>query len=175
MQVGLKSSHMSSQVLAEDVNEFFQLKSKTPILGALSDEQVASLVNQMSIVSYKDGDTIFMSGESASSIYIVLRGRVRLDFGDEKNPLSQIQFQPGDCFGETSVIGIQPHSASALANGSVDLFELDTMTLNAIYESDTKLFATLVMNIAREASRRLHHTDSLFLEYTKTTKLAAVQ
>ena len=165
---------MSGQISTQDSEAFFQLKSKISILGALTDEQIETLLKEMTISNYEDGDTIFVSGDPASSIYIVLRGRVRLDFGDDMNPLSQIEFQPGDCFGETSVIGIQPHSATAISNGPADLMVLNTMMLGSIYESDTKLFATLMMNIAREASRRLHHTDSLFLEYTKTRQLAAV-
>lgn len=164
---------MSTQIAADDLAEFFQLKAKTTILGALSDEQVVSLLNKMEVSHFADGETIFENGAPASSIYIVLRGRVRLDFGDEMHPLSQIEFLAGDCFGETSVIGIQPHSAGAVARGNVSLFELTTGTLHSLYETDTKLFAMLLLNIAREASRRLHQTDNLFLEYTKTRALAA--
>lgn len=166
---------MNAPIAAGDLEEFLRLKSKTTILGALSDEQILGLLNKMEVARYGDGEAIFYNGDPASAIYIVLRGRVRLDFGDEMHPLSQIEFQPGDCFGETSVIGIQPHSAGAVAQGEVSLLVLTTQTLHSLYESDTKLFAMLLLNIAREASRRLHHTDSLFLAYTKTRALQSVQ
>ena len=58
-------------------------------------------------------------------------GRVRLDFGMPDHPLAQLHFEAGECFGETSVIGIQPHIASALADlhltrgyGEVELYPL---------------------------------------------------
>lgn len=159
---------MTNQISDSDLEEFFELKAQTTILGGLSDEQVAELLSKMETDHYSDDQPIFYSGDPASAIYIVLRGAVRLDFGDEMHPLSQIEFQPGDCFGETSVIGIQPHSAGAVAKGDVTLLTLTTNTLHSLYETDTKLFAMLVLNIAREASRRLHHTDSLFLAYTQT-------
>lgn len=159
---------MSTHITSADVEEFFELKTRANILGGIDDEQVVELLNRMEVVRYTDEEPIFYSGDSASAIYIVLRGAVRLDFGDDMHPLSQIEFLPGDCFGETSVIGIQPHSAGAVARGDVTLLELTTNILHSLYETDTKLFAMLLLNIAREASRRLHHTDSLFLDYTKT-------
>lgn len=159
---------MTTKISDSDLKEFFELQAQTTILGGLEDEQVAELLSKMEADNYSDDQPIFYSGDPASAIYIVLRGAVRLDFGDEMHPLSQIEFQPGDCFGETSVIGIQPHSAGAVARGEVTLLKLTTNTLHSLYETDTKLFAMLLLNIAREASRRLHHTDSLFLAYTQT-------
>jgi len=164
----MRAMPMTTQITATDLAEFFRLKTRTNILGGINDDQVADLLNMMEADRYADKEPIFYSGDPASAIYIVLRGAVRLDFGDEMHPLSQIEFLPGDCFGETSVIGIQPHSAGAVARGDVTLLKLTTSTLHSLYESDTKLFAMLLLNIAREASRRLHHTDNLFLDYTKT-------
>lgn len=166
---------MTAYISAADMEEFLKLKTRTTILGGLADEQVLTLLNTMEVAQFEDQQVVFHCGDPASAIYIVLRGAVQLDFGDEMHPLSQIEFQPGDCFGETSVIGIQPHSASAVARGDVTLLTLTTNALHALYEEDTKLFAMLLLNIAREASRRLHHTDSLFLAYTKTRALQSVQ
>lgn len=166
---------MDAHISAADLEEFLQLKSKTTILGALDEDQIISLLNQMDVSRHEHGATIFSKGEPASAIYVLLRGVVRLDFGDDGHPLSQIEFEPGDCFGETSVIGIQPHSAGAVAHGDVTLLALSSATLHSLYETDTKLFAMLLLNVAREASRRLHHTDSLFLAYTKTRALQPVQ
>lgn len=166
---------MSTQISERDLEEFFKLKTRTSILGGLDDNHVSELLSKMKTDQYGDEEPIFYIGDPASAIYIVLRGAVRLDFGDDLHPLSQIEFQPGDCFGETSVIGIQPHSAGAVARGEVTLLKLTTNTLHSLYETDTKLFAMLLLNIAREASRRLHHTDSLFLAYTQTRATQSLQ
>ena len=166
---------MTTSISESDKQVFLALQADTSIMGGLSDAQVSTLLDLMDTVSFADGQSVFYSGDPASAIYIVLRGNVRLDFGEDGHPLSQIEFKPGDCFGETSVIGIQPHSASAIAKGEITLFRLSTSALFALYETDTKLFAMIIMNVAREASRRLHHTDSLFLAYTQTSRLQSVQ
>jgi len=71
----------------------------------------------------------------------------------------------GRCFGETSAIGILPHSASAVAVEDTELIVLSTRALHRLYLEDTKLFGMLILNIAREACRRLHRTDEILLHY----------
>ena len=146
---------------------FFGLREKTSILGALQEEQIETLLSVMEVRSYDDQESVFLSGDPACAIYIVLKGKICLDFGEDNHPLSDIEFSPGECFGETSVIGIQPHSATATAAGPVRLITLSSSSLYTLYASDTALFAMLILNVAREASRRLHQTDSLFLSYLK--------
>jgi CRP-like cAMP-binding protein len=63
------------------------------------------------------------------------------------------------------VIGIQPHSASAVAVEPTELIVLPRAALFSIAESDPPLFAQLALNIAREACRRLHATDETLLHY----------
>lgn len=74
-------------------------------------------------------------------------------------------FKEGNCVGETGVIGIQPHSATAIAMTDTDLIVLTSEELLAIYETDKDLFGCLMLNIAREACRRLHKTDETLLHY----------
>ncbi len=73
----------------------------------------------------------------------------------------------GDCFGETAAIGIQPHSASALAVEDTELIVLSRAALLSIFDSDKELFGMLILNIAREACRRLHKSDEIFLHYVR--------
>ena len=63
------------------------------------------------------------------------------------------------------MIGIQTHSVSTVAVEPTELMVLSRDDLMSIFESDKELFGILMMNIAREASRRLHQTDELLLHY----------
>ena len=62
------------------------------------------------------------------------------------------------------MIGIQPHSASTLAVVDTDLLVLSKEALMEIFDNDKTLFGLLILNIAREASRRLHQADDLLLQ-----------
>lgn len=143
------------------------LLERISIFGGLSEEQTNRILELVNKSLYQDGDQVFAKGDIASDIYIVISGQVRLDFELSDHPLSEITFESGSCFGETSLIGIQPHSASTYAVGATQLLSFSGSDLLNLYEQDLELFSLLILNIARESCRRLHSTDALFLQYSK--------
>jgi CRP/FNR family transcriptional regulator, cyclic AMP receptor protein len=144
-----------------------ELLDSIAIFGGLSEQQMDRVLALMKKSLHLDGDQIFAKGDVASNIYVVVSGQVRLDFERSNHPLSEIIFVPGSCFGETSLIGIQPHSANTYAVGNTELLSLSGSELLGLYERDLDLFSLLILNIAREACRRLHSTDELFLQYRR--------
>lgn len=148
-----------------DVQQVISLLDEISLFGALSESQQYDIFKRLQQVHYKAHEMIFKQGDQPSYIYIVLTGRVRLVFDAENHPLSKGEFIPGACFGETSVIGIQTHSASTIAVEDTELLVLSKDALMEIFDEDKDLFARLMLNIAREASRRLHQTDELLLHY----------
>jgi CRP-like cAMP-binding protein len=68
------------------------------------------------------------------------------------------------------VIGIQDHSASAVVIDQSVLLVLSRQILMTLFETDKGLFSLLILNIAREIARRLHHTDEILLHYGKWEK-----
>lgn len=145
--------------------QFSQLLDSISIFGGLSGDQANKLLKLMSQSSHQDDEQIFAKGDMASNIYIIISGEVRLDFESPNHPLSEIRFSAGSCFGETSLIGIQSHSASTYAVGETHLLSLSGSDLLGLFDTDLELFSLLILNIAREACRRLHTTDELFLQY----------
>ena len=148
-----------------DINDILPILSDISIFAALSDEQLCNLVRLLERIRYKTGERIFTEGEQPSHIYIVMSGRVKLVVGAEQTPLELAIFQKGECFGETSVIGIQPHSATTIAIEETELLVLSRNTLLELLKSDLELFSVLILNIAREACRRLRKTDQVLLHY----------
>jgi CRP-like cAMP-binding protein len=147
------------QALTAAREDILRIVDQISLFGGLEPAQLDRLLDLMGEVDYAANEQIFAIGDQPSHIYIVLEGRVRLDFGNPAHPLTDIHFDVGACFGETSVIGIQPHSASAISDASTRLVVLSRAALLNLFQSDTALFALLVLNIAREAARRLHATD----------------
>jgi CRP-like cAMP-binding protein len=79
--------------------------------------------------------------------------------------LEIISFKEGDCFGETSVIGILAHSSNALIVRPTELIVLEPCKLLNIFETDKELFGLLLLNIARETSRRLHQSNEVLIQH----------
>jgi CRP-like cAMP-binding protein len=72
---------------------------------------------------------------------------------------------PNDCFGEMSMIDMQARSATVRAIAPSRLLKLTSENMDALYRSDLKSYTLIVLNIARDLSRRLRVTDGILAEF----------
>lgn len=150
-----------------DVENVLDILNSISIFAGLSERQLYTLFSLLSKVTYKTNEVVFKQGDKPSHIYIVKTGRVKLVVWQDDTPLELIEFSQGHCFGEASVIGIQPHKGTAIAVAETELIVLSRNALMSIYDSDKELFGILILNIAREVCRRLHATDDVLLQYLR--------
>lgn len=148
-----------------DVDNILPILNRIAILGGLDDTQLYTVFHLLEVEYYRAGEVIFEQGDSPSHIRIIRAGRVRLVEDLRGTALEIHEFEVGDCFGETSVIAILPHTASAVAVDDTELLVIPREKLFGLYDTDPKLFGMLVLNIAREACRRLHQTEEVMLHY----------
>ena len=149
-----------------DFESIAPIIKKIALFGGLTDEQINSVGALLETVSYRHGDLIFQEGKEPSHIYIIKSGKVKIVCETKnKNPFEIVVLDVGECFGETSVIGILPHSGSALATEETELIVLSRNILMKLYQTDAKLFGIIILNIAREACRRLYRTNYALLQY----------
>ena len=138
-------------------NRIASVKNSYAILGGLDDKQLHELIRHVDIVDYPSRKLIFSQGDLPSDIFIILKGHVILstitDVGSQCDEL----LIPGNVFGETSVIGVQTQVADAVTLHDVELMRISRVKLMALLEIDPRLFAILMMNVARHASRKLHN------------------
>ncbi len=150
-----------------DIENVLAILNKISIFAGLSDSQLYTLFRLLNKVTFKANETVFEQGDQPNHIYIVKRGKVKLVIWEDETPLELIEFSEGHCFGEASVIGIQPHKGTAIAVTDTELIVLSRKALMSMYDSDKELFAILILNIAREVCRRLHATDDILLHYLR--------
>lgn len=148
-----------------DIENVLPILNRISILAGLTGNQLLSVFKLLEKVYYKAGETIFEQGAQPSYIYIIKSGRVKLLVSKGDTTLELAEFDSGQCLGEASVIGIMPHSATAVAVEDTELIVLSRTAMMNIYESDTELFSILILNIAREVCRRLHASSETLLYY----------
>jgi CRP-like cAMP-binding protein len=153
-----------------DVEKVLPILNKIAIFGGLDDKQLYTVFHLLEVEYYKKGEFIFRQGDAPSHIRIVRSGKVHIVENVDDTPLELFEFNPGDCFGETSVIAIHLHTASALAIEDTELLVVPRDKLFGLYDADPKLFGMLMMNIAREACRRLNKTEEVMLHYALNGK-----
>jgi len=148
-----------------DIENVLPILNRIAIFAGLSDKQLYCLFKTLQKTSYQKDEIIFKQGDSPSHIYIIESGTVKLYLEAEGTNFELIEFSVGDCFGETALMSIEAHTASAIAAEKTDLIVLSSKALLSLYNTDKDVYIMIILNIAREVSRRLNKTDNILLHY----------
>lgn len=135
------------------------LLQQMPLFGGLRDDVLDFLLGVCREVAVRKGAYFFHEGERGESMFVLESGRaeVRKHVPDGEMLLSTLG--PGDCLGEMALIDLSPRSASVKAIEDCTGFEITAASLYQLYERDVEQFALIQMNMARELSRRLRHSE----------------
>ncbi|MBF0104738.1 MAG: cyclic nucleotide-binding domain-containing protein [Deltaproteobacteria bacterium] len=139
--------------------------SRIAIFGGLDDTQLKVILSRVRHGLFKTHEVIFDKGDEPDYIYIVKKGKISLLISGDNVTVKKKILKPGDCFGLASLIAIHKHTATATAIEKGEILVLSRRALIEIHKVDIKLFALLMMNIARELARRLQLTDNILLHY----------
>ena len=139
--------------------------NRIAIFAGLDDQQLALIFTVLEEVAYSKDEIIFKQGEPCSHIHIIKSGKIRLYIEDGNNILELAELDVGDCFGESSLIGIAPHTASAVAKETTEIIVLSSRALLSLYRQDKEAYIIIILNIAREIARRLSKTDNTLMHY----------
>jgi CRP-like cAMP-binding protein len=139
------------------------------LFGALSDEFLEHLVATLEVRNLPAGETIFKEGDPAREMYVVLDGEIEVLKKSRRGRETRVAILgPNDGFGEMSIIDLQPRSATVRTLGPARLLKISTEEMDALYRHDLKSYTLIVLNIARDLSRRLRVTDGLLADFTAT-------
>jgi CRP-like cAMP-binding protein len=105
-------------------------------------------------------DTVFEEGDRGRAMYVVLEGSVTMfkeTDGGKPKPIAAAH--PGEWFGELCLLDVMPRPVTARAARGTKLLAICPTDLRAVYRSNVKMYALLVMNMARQLSRKLRSAE----------------
>lgn len=122
-----------------------------PIFQELRDDFLVRLASVMDELSFPAKHTIFTQGQEGRSLYIVVKGQVRVHIGERDLAI----LGPGTCFGEMSLFDAEPRSASVTTVAACECLVLTQQQLyDAIEETPG-----IAVNIIRLLSRRIRELN----------------
>jgi CRP-like cAMP-binding protein len=125
------------------------------LFGGLLAEQIDQIRPLMEQETYQPGDAIIVEGSPNDKIRFILDGRVAV----LKNEITLFEFGEGDAFGEMEVLDVMPSAATIKALRVTRVMSISNRALRDVYKTNVKTFALLIMNLARDLSRRLRRMD----------------
>ncbi|HZR19307.1 MAG TPA: cyclic nucleotide-binding domain-containing protein [Verrucomicrobiae bacterium] len=109
------------------------------------------------------GKLVVREGEVGNRLYLVGSGSVKVcKHLGEAHEVELAHFGPTDFFGEMCILETLPRCASVLAVTDAVLYSLSSLTFLHLYEVMPSQYSILLLNIARDLSRRLRHVDEVF-------------
>jgi len=143
----------------------------TPFFGGLSDASLELMVSMMVERRFDAGATVVAEGEAGHSMFIVLSGELVVEkHGDSGRTIFMARLEPGDFFGEMTLIEMQNRSATVVAESATVLYELTARNLYTYYKADIRAYVLVMQNINRELCRRLRRSDNRIAELTEGSR-----
>lgn len=136
------------------------------LFGALSDEVLVHLSAELSVTTPDAGATVFREGEPAREMFVLINGEMEVLKRSQGGVEARVaMLGPGDWFGEMSILDVQPRSATVRALAPSRLVRITAADLDSLYRYDVKSYAIIVLNLARELSRRLRVADGILADF----------
>lgn len=133
--------------------------STLPLFGGIEQECCCYFAQRMEVLQLAAGAVVYEEGDPARDLYVLVEGRLKVFKPSLSIEVPLTELLPGDFFGDMSFIDMQPRSATVRAAEPSVLWRLEYAALRETYQSDLKCYTLVVMNIAREMSRRLRRAD----------------
>ena len=142
------------------MSEIALLKS-LPLFQFMDEAELAQIQGLLTGVGLAPSQVLFREGESGGTLYIIRSGRVELSVLDHTgNPRVVDILDPGEFFGEISLLDGGKRSAQATALGDVQLFCLAREPFLAMLRERPDA----ALDVMAALARRMRKTDELIRE-----------
>lgn len=148
---------MTLAAILGDRNEF-------AIFGGIEPDALAGVSDLFEAGSYPAGARIIEQDSSGNRFYIITAGRVQVSVRSPRPDRAGTEsvvatHGRGATFGEMELLDTQKRSATVTALEPTETIELTNMGLYKIFLRDPDVFRMMIMNLARDLSRRLRIAD----------------
>jgi CRP-like cAMP-binding protein len=130
------------------------------LFGGLLEEQIVKILPMMELESYRPDTDIIVEGTPNDKIYFLIEGDVAVI----KEGVVLSNLQKGETFGEMEVLDVMPTAATIRSCSAVTVMSISNKALREIFKMDAKAFSMMIMNLARELSRRLRKMNEKAVE-----------
>lgn len=127
------------------------------LFGGLLPEEIEAIRPLMGAACFEAGTAIMREGECNDRIHFILEGEVDV----EKDGVCLAKLREGDTFGEMEFLDVMPAVATIRALVPTKVITISNHALHELSKLSMRAFAMVVMNLARDLSRRLRRMDDI--------------
>jgi CRP/FNR family transcriptional regulator, cyclic AMP receptor protein len=130
---------------------------KYSLFGGVLPEQIEEIKPLFGFARYDTGDMPMREGDPNDKIYFITGGKVSIS----RQGITIAEVGEGETFGEMELIDVMPSIATVTALEALEVVTISNRALYEISKLEPKVFSLMIMNLARDLSRRLRKMDEL--------------
>jgi CRP/FNR family transcriptional regulator, cyclic AMP receptor protein len=134
------------------------------MFGGLTEAELDIVKPHLDEKKFPKGTCILKQGEPNNTVYFIVDGTVSIQKHPERGAEAEREIttlHTGDSFGEMELIDIQSCAASAICLTDTEVVTLSNRDLYELSKTHLIIYTMIILNLARDISRRLRSTDEL--------------
>ena len=134
--------------------------SNVEIFAPLTGDELTRLVATSERRIFAPGETVIKAGDKGSSMFVINRGRVRVQISDNGKPRTVATLNVGDFFGEMALFTGEPRTANVVAAEETEVLEIGHRSMKQIFETNPDLVEALSNEIAERRAGLKKKTET---------------
>lgn len=134
--------------------------SAVDIFAPLSAEETSMLAQAAVSHVFAPGETVIRAGEPGSSMFVVHKGRVKVQVSENGRSWTVATLNEGDFFGEMALFTGEPRTANVLALEETEVLEIGHAAMKKIFDTNPDLVESLSFIMAERRQGLASHHDS---------------
>jgi CRP/FNR family cyclic AMP-dependent transcriptional regulator len=124
-----------------------------------------AFVKELNLIGKKKGDFVVKEGDSGDFMFIIVEGKVKVVLKRGKKEILLATLDKGNFFGEMSLFGAGPRSASVKALTDLILLKITREDIDRLGETNPKLLNEFTMGLCTELCKRVSNTSTSLESY----------
>jgi CRP/FNR family cyclic AMP-dependent transcriptional regulator len=131
------------------------------IFKGLTSDELSAVEGLCTDRHYRSGDIVFDENSRGAEMYLVRKGKVRIDLSLAKGSESATVHRVGDgeLFGELALVDTKRRSATATCEKDSEIITIDRDKLLSLFESNNHAGYVVLGNLATILAGRLRRTN----------------
>ena len=134
--------------------------SAVDIFAPLSADETTMLAQAAVSHVFAPGETVIRAGEPGSSMFVVHKGKVRVQVSENGRPRTVATLNEGDFFGEMALFTGEPRTANVLALEETEVLEIGHAAMKRVFDTNPDLVESLSFIMAERRVGLVSQADS---------------
>ena len=114
----------------------------------------------LSLIGKDKGELVVKEGDPGDTMFIIVEGKVKVMLRRGKKEIILATLKKGNFFGEMSMLGGSPRSATVKAITDLKLLKITREDIERLSETNPKLLSEFAMGLFTELCQRISETNT---------------